>query len=285
MAQICIDMKEQHRINEVEGVGWYRCKRVEFAGEMAGWELSRTSRYSFFEAYQMTPHRQLIQADDDLALRAFVKSWGPLRPKLDAWSGNDPIEIYRRKRDHLTASVRFLASVEEPEMQRSALVGLSEISRLDSNFDTCFDITLALLRTQFPIPGSASSGFDPNIRQWLETAEQKQIEAATVFLVPALPLSLASPGFSPERHRHGNALRATLGIHSLADALYWMVWQDVFQDHPFQFCAECRKLFQPDTRHEKKFCSPTCAHRKTAREWQQRKRNKERRTNGTQKTR
>ncbi len=278
-------MKEQHHINGTQGAGWYRCKRVEFAGEMATWELSRTSRYSFFEAYQMTPHRQLIQADNDPALRAFVKSWGPLRESLNAWSGNDPIEMYRRKRDHLTASVRLLASVEEPEMQRSALVGLSEISRVDSIYDSSFDIFLTGLRAQFPIPGSACSGFDPNIRQWLETAEQKQIEAATVILVSEVPLSLASPSFSVERLRHGNALRASLGIHSLADALNWMVWQDVFQDHPFQFCAECRKLFQPDTRHEKKFCSPECAHRKTAREWQQRKRNKERKSNGTQKTR
>jgi hypothetical protein len=278
-------MKVQHYINTSESAGWYRCKRVEFAGETATWELSQTSRYSFLEAYQMTPHRQLIQADNDPALRAFVKSWGPLRPKLDVWSGNDPIEMYRRKRDSLTANVRLLASVEEPQMQRSALVGLSEISRLDSNFETSLDIPLAFLRTEFPIPGSASPGFDPNIRQWLETAQQEQIEAATVFLVSAVPLSLPVPRFSVERQRRGNILKASLGIDSLADALSWMVWQDVFQSHPFQFCAECRQLFQPDTRHEKKFCSQQCAHRKTAREWQQRKRNKERRTNGTHKTR
>lgn len=274
-------MKEQLYINTNENAGWYRCKRVEFAGDTATWELSRTSRYSFFEAYQRTPHRQLIQASDDNALRAFVKAWGPLRGSLDRWSGNDPIETYRRERDGLTASVRFLASVEEPGMQRSALLGLSEVSRSDSTLR----IVLALLRAQFDIPGSVQSGLDENIRQWLETAPQRRIEAATAFLVPNFALSLAAPGFRVMSHARRNVLQASLGIYSLASALNWMVWQDVFQNNPFQFCAECRQLFQPDTRHAKKFCSQQCAHRRTAREWQQRKRKEDRRRNGTQKAR
>lgn len=274
-------MKVQNHIKTCDGTAWYRCKHVEFAGENAIWELSQSSRYTFFEAYRQTPHRQLIEADNDPALRAFVKSWGPLRFSLDAWSGRDLIETYRRERDVLTARVRLLASVKEPEMQRPVLLELSEISRQDISVQ----IFLNQLRQQFQIPGSLAPGFDENIRLWLEAVEQKQIQAATVYLVPRFLLSLEPPSFTVERSARQDVLRATLGITSLMGALNWMVWQDVFQEHPFQFCAECRNLFQPDTRHEKKFCSPECAHRKTAREWQKRKRDTERKSNGTKKAR
>jgi hypothetical protein len=275
-------MKVQHHINAPVAGTWYRCIRVGFVGETANWELDRNGQYGFLEAYERTPHRQLIQASDDAALRAFVKAWGPLRFQLDAWSGSDSIEWYRRERDRLTATVRVLASVEEGEMQRSALIGFSELSRTDESLQ----LALWSLRTNFQIPGTQIQGFDENIRQWFELATPEQIEAATIALVQMLgPSPLSCPQFRVERERRHNVLRATLNLTSLSDALSWMVWQDVFQSHPYQFCAECRKLFQPDTRHEKKFCSQECAHRKTAREWQQRKRNKERRTNGTKKTR
>jgi len=274
-------MKRQSHINTTEGAGWYRCKRVEFSGETANWELSRTSRYNFSEAYQMAPHRQFIKASDDDALRAFVKAWGPLRASLDAWSGSDPIETYRRERDRFTAGVRFLASVEEPEMQRSALLGLADLSREDFGLQ----ILLNELRRQFQIPGTLQSGFDENFRPWLESVTQKQIEAATVYLVPGFALSVLIPGFSAERHGSGNVLKASLGIDSLLEALSWMVWQDVFQSHPIKFCAECRGLIDSTFKYEKKFCSYECAHRQTARESARRKREERKKDNGTQKTR
>ena len=272
-------MKDQNHIN-IRGGDWSRCKSVEFANERATWELSKSGRYSFFEAYQMTPHRQLIQASDDDSLRLFVNAWGPLRASLDQWSGSDPIETYRKERDKLAATVRLLASVEEKEMQRSALLGLLEFSRNDATTRTLF----RGLRTHFQIPGHFPTGFDTNLQPWLETSTQKQIERATTFLVSALTV-FSLPSFTVEQSRTGNRLRASLGIHNLANALEWMVWQDVFQERPFQFCGECRKLFQPDTRHEKKYCSFECAHRKTARESAKRKRDERKNNDVTQKTR
>ncbi len=100
-------MKVQHHINTGERGYWYRCSRVEFIGETVKWELGPASRYSFYEAYEKTPHSQLIEAADDVALRGFVKSWGPLRFTLDSWSGSDPIENYSdRERDKLKATVQ-----------------------------------------------------------------------------------------------------------------------------------------------------------------------------------
>jgi hypothetical protein len=273
-------MKVQNHINS-DGPFWYRCKRVDFHAETATWELSQTGRYALLEAYQKAPHRQLATATDDGQLRAFVKAWGPLRGRLDAWSGSDPIDKYRNERDRLAAIVKLLASVAEPERQREALLELVRLSERDS----VFEIILEGLRLIFPIPGEYPLGFDPNIQPWLEGATQKDIQKATEYLVCGFPLRSSGTTFTVAKEGRRGVVRASLGIASLGEALEWMVWQDVFQNHPFQFCAECRELFQPDTRHEKKFCSPECAHRKTAREWQQRKRDNRRKSNGTQETR
>jgi integrase len=130
---IWIDMKSQSNIKSSEEPGWYRCKRMAFKGELAIWELDPTTRYNYSEAYRMAPRRQLLKANDDDALRVFVRAWGPLRFSLKAWSGSDPIETYRRQRDEWTAGVRFLTSVEEPEMQRSALLKLADFRRGESD--------------------------------------------------------------------------------------------------------------------------------------------------------
>jgi hypothetical protein len=273
-------MTEQNHINTNLMTGWCRCKSVDFDGETVIWELSKTGQYTFFEAYPMAPHRQLLQAADDNALRAFVKAWGPLRGSLIKWRGSDPVETYRRERDRLVATVQLLTAVEEREMQRPALLNLLELSRKDTNAQ----LFLQGLRSHFQIPGGTPPGFDVNLQPWLETAPLVQIEAATTLLVSALPV-LSIPSFTVEQGRRGNTLGASLGIHNLANALEWMVWQDVFQRRPFQFCGECRRLFQPNTRHEKKYCSFDCAHRKTARDSARRKREERKNNDVTQKTR
>jgi hypothetical protein len=273
-------MKQQKHINTILKTDWCRCKSVDFNGGMATWELSKTGQYSFFDAYRMSPHRQLLQAGDDDALREFVRAWGPLRASLEGWTGSDSVDSYRRERDRLVATVRLLTAVEEREMQRPALLNLSEFSRKD----TTTQLLLQGLRSHFQILGGTPPGFDVSLQSWLETATQKQTEAATTVLVSALSV-FSFPRFTVEQGRRGNTLKASLGIHNLANALEWMVWQDIFQQRPFQFCGECRRLFQSHTRHEKKYCSKECAHRKTARESAQRKRKERKDNNVPKKTR
>lgn len=281
--QTCIDMRSQFPINTTIEAGWYRCKSVEFTGETAIWELNETSRYSFSAAYKRAPHRQLMQAGDDKALRAFVKTWGPIRKSLDAWTGSDPIEMYRRERDAWTAGVRFLASVEATEMQRSALLDLAEYGGAGTQ---SFTVVLQLLRLEYQIPGSHRIvGFDEEIHRWLESATQRQIEAATVLLAPYFLLSTLKPGFLVDRNRGRNVLKASIKFTSLLEALSWMVWQDVFQNHPIKFCEECRDLIDSTYKHKKKFCSYECAHRQTARRSARRKREERKSDNGTHKTR
>lgn len=268
-------MKVQDHINLIDGASWCRCKRVEFIGETASWELSRTGRYSFSEAYQMTPHRQLIRAKDDESLRGFVKAWGPLSHVLNDWSGSDPLKTYRTERDRLTALVRLIASVREPETQRSALLELAKAPPTDG-YKWAVVWGLARRSAQLPVPNLP--------REWLVAATPKQLEIVTETVISAFAAPFAATKFTAEPKGGSYSLKASLNLKSLPRALNWMVWHDLYNNRPMQFCVECRDLIDSTTKHAKRFCSPECAHRKTAREWQRKKR-KGKETNGTEKTR
>jgi hypothetical protein len=274
MAYDCIDMKVQLHINDTDEPNWYRCKQVEFTGETATWELSRTGKYGLLAAYQMAPHRQLVQATNDDALRAFVRAWGPLRMSLDSWTGSDPIIDYRHKRDHFRAWVLLLTAIQKNE-------GLH-------------DTVLDLLRQDpksFAIPIMGHLGFpvEPNAgfneADWKRLANTSKSEIVWIcdFLVGAFPVSSLAHSLSIKQTRKKLQLAARPKFMGLTDALYWMVWQDIFMDNPFQFCVECGKLIPFTSRHARRFCPDGCAHRRTAREWQQRKREKERKANGLEK--
>ncbi len=282
-------MQVQNRINKKHGTnelpprheGWYRCKSVIFDGETARWELSRTGHYEFLDAYKMNPHRQLIQATNDSLLRAFIKEWGPLRGFLGDWSGSDSIDAYRMERDRVTVAARILASVEEPDSQRFALQGfVDSLGAWD-----LFPPVLAGLRGRYKAGSNVGKDEHEDHREWVESLTQNQLSLVIAEIAPMFAFSAIHPKYILERGRAGNVLKASLSIPSSRDAMTWMLWQDISRNHPIQFCVECRGLIEFKTHHAKKFCSPECAHRKTARESARRRRNEERKTNVTQKTR
>lgn len=275
-------MKVQHRINIPTETRWCRCSRVEISGGAVKWELSRTGAYDLMESYQRSPHLQLAEAKDDGALRAFVRAWGPLRTTLlDSESGKDSVEDYRRERDRLAAEIRLVASITRPELRRSALLNAIE----SFGWRAYTDAPLIGLRHRVGIPWKGDLGFDPKLYQWAQHASEKEISEACAYLVSFLPITDYSLKLRVQRGRHGDVVRAWPGLSSLVDALHWMVWEDVYRERPFQFCAECGALFQSDTKHERLFCSTQCARRKTSREYERRKREKEKKSDGTKKAR
>jgi hypothetical protein len=275
VAYTCIGMKVQKHVNQQIGAFWYRCKRVVFEQDSVKWELSRAGRYELLKAYARKPHRQLVEASDDNALQAFVKAWGPLNClELKAWEGRDLISDYRRERDTLQAWVRLLAAIESPEYLYDSILGLL---RLFGKGDFIW------LRHRLGI-GGLENGFDDDVEKRLVSATQSEFADVCSYLAGIFPL-FAFPHFVIDRTSKRSILRASSGVTSLTTALYWMVWQDIFMESPWQFCEECHKLFQPDFRHKRKFCLPECAHRKAARESARRKRQEEGEANVTRKTR
>lgn len=276
MAQTCIDMKVQNHINRTDEPVWYRCKRVEFTEETATWELSQTGKYSLLAAYQKMPHRQLFQAADDDALQTFVKAWGPLRMSLDSWAGSDPIHVYRRERDRFRGWVLLLRAIQENESLHEAVINLL---REDP---TPFAVPI-LHHLGFSVGPNAE--LDEEVWNRLASASRGEILWICDLLVGSFPVTSLAHSFAIKQTPRGLHLAARPKFLGLMDALYWMVWQDIFRDNPFQFCVECGKLIPSTSRHARRFCPDGCAHRRTAREWQQRKRAKERKGDGTKKAR
>ena len=234
VAYTCVGMRVQKHVNSKNGAFWYRCKRVVFEQGLVKWELSRTGRYELLKAYAQKPHRQLVEASNDNALQAFVKAWGPLNSlELKAWEGSDSISNYRRERDTLQAWVRLLTAIESPEYLYDSILSLL---RLFNKGDFVW------LRHRLGI-GSLESGFDDDVEKRLASATQSEIADVCSYLAGIFPL-FALPRFVIDRTGKGGPIvQASSGVTSLTTALYWMVWQDIFMESPWQFCEECHKLF------------------------------------------
>jgi hypothetical protein len=268
---ITIDMNITNYINAPHqlkyGLGWYRCKFAHFSQGEVSWQLNRAGWYSFTEAYEKIPHRRLMLATNDRLLQSFIKAWGPLCRTLSGWSGTDGVDNFRNRRDNLRSVAKLLSSVENPRQQRAALSCLPDLP-----FGQCAIDLIATLRDADIAPNVTTK---EEFQLWLKAATQDQADAAAVCLSSQFRSPDTVFGFAVDKHANNFRLFPVISFQSLSDALYWMLWEDIFRGKYFWFCEECDKLVSPKSGHARKFCSPECAHRKTAREWQQRKRTKE----------
>jgi hypothetical protein len=116
------------------------------------------------------------------------------------------------------------------------------------------------IRGEYGIAGDTGS--------WIRGADVRMVRGAvqTVLrhtsLVLGVYLDCGERGGKP----HIEA-RWTLG--SLEQALSWMVWYDVLNQHSLLFCRneKCCKPFRAESAHRRKYCSEECAHRVAARNW------------------
>ena len=167
--------------------------------------------------------------------------------------------------------VSLLNAFSEAKGERDALLDfITAESRLFDCLPDSIDPELhtryRLLRDAFPIEGNVAVGGGANLQT---------VRAALDYLIPQL---LAGPHVQLVSRRTGKRTRleADWNIYDLEAALQWMVWYDEFTKHPIFCCAECRKVFRGETARPRKYCSPECGHRATAREAMRKRRAAER---------
>lgn len=267
-------MELRHRIDTEKGRFWYGCKRVEFADEEAVWVLDPAKRYELVGAYIQEPHRELIGAKDDASLRNFVRRWGPLTYRLPHEQGVDLLSNYRHARDNLRAWADFLAAIGKPSKLHRATV---ELLRLDTD---PFLLNVFARHQLFFGPRDPALPVDNVLLERISSLSVSDLRTLGEKLLQGFPLSwnLSQNKLILDKIRSGFVVRATIGFHSLEEALYWMIWQDILRKKPFTFCEECGRLIEQKNRHARKFCDDpdsNCAKKRTDRIWRRKKRRAE----------
>jgi hypothetical protein len=235
------------------GTAWNRCEVAPVMSRgVIQWKLS-SRPYSFLGAYKKFPHRQLIKAGTDEDLLSFVKSWGPLHNDTAQWEGEHAIGDYRHQRDFLRAWARLL-SPSTQRWEEDIRSGICALLRLDNSGTFVFQ---ARWRLGYSDP--TYQPFDDELERRIASATQRKIEELYRVILGGFESTgrrqIQVEGLGKEKR-----LRAGYRFNSLRDALYWMMWEDIFRERPFCFCAVqgCGELIiRADARNQKfcKFCS------------------------------
>jgi Zn-finger nucleic acid-binding protein len=264
--------QDKQRTN-IEAGRWPRCRDVTLRDGVLHCELDFTRTYILTEAYKHDPHVQFADAETDQQLIAFARKWGP--PFLNPVTPGVMDLNFSKHRDGqrcFRALVALLDAFKQAEGEREALLNFiaAEYGFFycpPDSIDPELHTRYRLLRDPFRIEG--------NIADWVGSANLQTVRAATDYLIPRL---LFGPNIQLVSRRAGKRshLEADWNIYDLEGALQWMVWYDEFTKHPIICCAECRKVFRGETARPRKYCSPECGHRATAREAMRKKRAAER---------
>ncbi|HTV81626.1 MAG TPA: hypothetical protein VME18_03160 [Acidobacteriaceae bacterium] len=237
---------------------WRRFKNVSVCGEEIFW-AQVGSQYSLFEAYEHLAHREFMSAGDDGALRAFARRWGPLR---NAEAGQDSLAWYRRARERLLATANLMVLLEQGKSLRLALERLAICSEEHDPLTQ----HLKLRRDGIRRPTDVSA--------WCLGASSTDVDKLCVSFLSDFPF-VCVPRFVVERRRGRYQIRASLFINNLHEALWWMVWQDRFLQHPFSFCQNCGQFIHRTGHRTWKYCGEgRCAKRKADRDYWRRRHGK-----------
>jgi len=274
-------MKVQHHINTQL---WPRGENVSFQERDGKRYLQCTlaldRSYELAVAYTYAPHTAFMNLKSDKELAQFVHAWGPLRlPDAERARGFSSMRLdwcwaFQRR---FTAFGRLLESFGRAEEERARLREYLAMSEEESKVQglgspasqIVFVVTWLQsdrLAQQLAVNASGTDVFDQLISPWLEKANPESVRGAVANLIENV--SFAPPAYLKavwEGHRP--QITATLGLENLQDALEWMIWNSYWLKDPLMFCRECHKAFRPETGHRRKYDTPECAHRATARNW------------------
>jgi len=267
---------------------WPRCSEVEIENGLLGYKLAKGRAYDLVEAYADEPHVKFANCESDADFRRFVLRFGPLllpeQNPILGW-GVVPLRDYQAASRFLRSVMRMMVACKKSQGHREALV----------------EFFAAL--TNNPTPGpkrdvfnqavsldviSPLSGFRTNIGdpvEWAKHASATDVRKALASCVEDWFRSPNRWGFRVQAIGRGFEIKPSFELHSLWDGLRWMLFFDEWNKRPPVLCQECPKIFRPGTAHDRKYCSPECAHRAANRIWRrkdlQKKRTNRKRIGGT----
>jgi hypothetical protein len=254
-------MKVNHHINTINSGEWRRCRDVTRRDGMLECTLAPDQKYNLTAAYRSDLHIRFANARTDHELIAFVRAWGPLYlPNSQVPQDGVVLLPLRRCRTYqrwLKAFLNLLSAFKWAENEREALLEFLEAE--DERYEG-ESASLMLLKNAFHVTEPTAD--------WVNGADLQMVRAATNYLVPIAPVHPLLVNLTCRRGGNRRYVAADWTFLNLEEALRWMVWYDEFTQHPIVCCKDCRTVFRVDSGHARKYCTPECAHRATARMWQ-----------------
>jgi len=267
-------MKHQHHIHVIAREMWPRCAKVEVKNESLCCELALSRQYNLIDAYRLDPHVQFLNCKSTDDLRTFTRAWGPLY--LVQTPGGEEIKLGKaiRRLDECQAHRRWLRAVKGMidackglRDQRDSLV---EFLAAEVDMDRTSNTYEPGRAPHFHTALQLMFRFEGDSVSWAKSADLGSIRRALAISVEVAGGAPSGFGFRVEERRSRLEIIPSFGIHTLWDALRWMMWLDEWNRWPPLSCLECHRIFRPSTAHKKKYCTHKCAHRATNREWRRR---------------
>jgi len=227
--------------------------------------LALDRKFNLAAAYEFGLPASFANAETDRDLLAFVRAWGPLYiPNSPIFPGGIPpggvvslpLQIVRERQRWIRAFVKLLSAFRSAERERESLLEFLHADN-PSREETP---TFVMLRNRFHISG--------DIGDWVTGADLRAVPEFTDCIVSSALVYPIDVHLSCRRERRRRYVEAGWTFSNLEEALRWAIWQGEFTKRPIVSCKGCPKVFRVDSGHTRKYCTPECAHRASAREWQ-----------------
>jgi hypothetical protein len=245
---------------------WPRCDSVKTEGDQLILRVSRGRCYDLVDSYRMSPHRQLIGLRSASELLGFVRAFGPLffsEPGVRT----EKLSHYWSFQQSLKAFVFLLSAMRGGELAevRKAVTEYIKATEAEAVIEIR-GLRGSGRHARFPRVGRVFGA--KAICDLIAQSEDSRVgQIAIGFVENSFTAELGFRVTASARKFHIAAQPRLLG---LAEALRWMVWQDVHDERPLSFCPECGSLIKVLDARFRKFCSPEHAHRSAARDWRRR---------------
>jgi len=255
---------------------WQRATKVGIDGKWLTCDLAHGGAYNLMEAYQRSPHIAFMNIKSEDQLVVFIRTWGPLSVPDNSPKGTSQMLVsdYWNCRDHLNTTAGLLRAFHQRGEERKALAEFlaAQIQQNPSSVPPVEQLKALMLLQDDPVARNLAETCGPDgvltgeiLLTWNQRTDSSHRHRLIAILIESA--FQATARIVAHWQTRAPRLEAVWDLTNLAEALTWMVYQDVLAGHVPQPCPECLAVFRPPFRHHRKFCSYACAHRVAARKW------------------